>query len=198
MSQEQIGSITLVRHGMTAWAASGQHTSVTDIDLTETGRAQAKALWHYFVDREHHFDGIYTSPLRRARNTAILAGFDPQTHADLHEWRYGRYEGKTTAQIHQENRQWTIFRCGAPEGESSAEVQSRCEKLLQDWENAGHQHILCFGHGHILRALACCWLGLGLEFGDHLHLDAASISRLGWEHSTPAITLWNHCPCTIR
>ncbi|MBU2762231.1 histidine phosphatase family protein [Acidithiobacillus caldus] len=191
MTPQNIRSITMVRHGMTEWAAAGQHTSVTDIDLTEQGRAEAKELWQYFANGEHHFDGVYTSPLRRAHHTAILAGFAPQVYHGLFEWRYGRYEGKTTAEIHQENPQWTIFRCGAPEGETTATVQHRCEQLLQDWEQAGQEHVLCFAHGHILRALACCWLGLGLEFGDHLHLDAASISRLGWEHISPAIELWN-------
>ncbi|WP_308389499.1 histidine phosphatase family protein [Acidithiobacillus sp. AMEEHan] len=191
MNFETIRSITMVRHGETEWSKSGQHTSSTDIDLTAEGREQAKALWTHFAEGEHHFDGIYTSPLRRARHTAVLAGFSPEAHEALHEWRYGRYEGKTTPEIHQENPDWTIFRCGAPEGESGEQVQKRCQQLLQDWADAGHEHVLCFAHGHILRALACCWLGLGLEFGDHLHLDAASISRLGWEHISPAIVLWN-------
>ena len=188
---QQIQSITLVRHGTTEWAASGRHTSITDIDLTAQGREEAKALWQYFERGKHHFDGIYSSPLRRAHHTAVLAGFAPQLHDGLHEWRYGRYEGKTTPEIHQEDPQWTIFRCGAPEGESREQIQARCQQVLHDWRTAGHEHILCFAHGHILRALACCWLGLGLDFGDHLHLDAASISRLGWEHTSPAITLWN-------
>ncbi|MHB1572815.1 MAG: phosphoglycerate mutase family protein [Acidithiobacillus ferrooxidans] len=37
-------SITLVRHGMTEWASSGRHTSVTDVELTAEGRKDAQAL----------------------------------------------------------------------------------------------------------------------------------------------------------
>jgi probable phosphoglycerate mutase len=110
------------------------------------------------------------------------------------EWRYGRYEGKTTAEIHRENPEWSIFRCGGPEGESPEEVGARCDRLLKEWAVTGHRHVLCFAHGHILRALAARWLGLDLRFGDHLHLDPGSISRLGWEHETPALHLWNYCP----
>ncbi len=191
MSLASLRSITLVRHGLTEWAANGQHTSITDVDLTEQGREQAKILWRYFAQGEHHFDGVYSSPLRRALHTAVLAGFSPSLHPKLQEWHYGRYEGKTSAEIHREDPEWTIFRCGAPEGETSAEVRRRCQELLAEWQEAGHERVLCFAHGHILRALACCWLGQDLTFGDHLHMDAGSISRLGWEHETPAIILWN-------
>ncbi|MGC8466662.1 MAG: histidine phosphatase family protein [Acidithiobacillus sp.] len=188
-------TITLVRHGMTEWAAAGRHTSVTDVGLTPTGRDEAMALWHFFRDRGQVYDGIYTSPLKRARHTAILAGFtDAETQDALREWHYGRYEGKTSAEIHEEWPQWTIFRCGAPEGESREAVQRRCHQVLTDWQERGHEHVLCFAHGHILRALACCWMDLDIAFGDHLHLDAGSISCLGYEHASPALLFWNLRP----
>ena len=34
----------LVRHGQTEWSRTGRHTSVTELDLTETGVAQAREL----------------------------------------------------------------------------------------------------------------------------------------------------------
>ena len=36
--------IALVRHGQTAWSKSGQHTSTTDIDLTDEGVHQAMTI----------------------------------------------------------------------------------------------------------------------------------------------------------
>ncbi|MEY2333638.1 histidine phosphatase family protein [Acidithiobacillus ferrianus] len=190
----KVESITLVRHGMTEWAESGKHTSVTDVALTAEGRAEALALWRFLV-AQGHFDGIYSSPMQRAYHTAILAGFsDPELHRGLCEWCYGRYEGMTTAEIHQKDPEWSVFRSGGPGGESPENVRDRCDDLLREWDEKGRRHVLCFAHGHILRALAIRWLGLDLRFGDHLHLDPGSVSQLGWEHGVPALHLWNYRP----
>jgi probable phosphoglycerate mutase len=185
-----IATITLVRHGMTAWASAGRHTSVTDVALTSAGEAQAKALKPYLAETQ--FDAVYSSPLLRARHTAILAGFASATlEADLAEWRYGRYEGKSTMEIQEEDPNWSVFRNGAPGGETPNQVAERCDRLLRLWQQKGHHHILCFSHGHLLRALATRWICQDMDFGDHLHLDPGSVSRLGWEHRTPALRQWN-------
>ncbi|MDA8152454.1 MAG: histidine phosphatase family protein [Acidithiobacillus sp.] len=172
-------SITLVRHGMTEWASSGRHTSVTDVELTAEGRKDAQALRDPLMAMGP-FDGVYSSPKLRALRTALLAGYAvPELSPGLREWGYGRYEGLTTAEIRGRIPTWNIFRCGAPGGESLDAVSARCDELLREWDEKGHRHVLCFAHGDILRALATRWLGLELRFGEHLHLDPGSISRLG-------------------
>ena len=50
---------------------------------------------------------------------------------------------------------------------------------------------LLFGHGHQLRILTACYLGLSPEAARHLFLGTASVSALGVEHEWPAILLWN-------
>ena len=44
---------------------------------------------------------------------------------------------------------------------------------------------------NLLRILAARWCGLGPGVGRYLVLSTARICRLGHEHGTPAITLWN-------
>ena len=66
-------SIWLVRHGETEWSVSGQHTGTTDIALTREGELQAAALGKLLVGRT--FEGVFSSPMRRAWETARIAGF---------------------------------------------------------------------------------------------------------------------------
>ena len=65
--------IYVVRHGETEWSLSGQHTGVTDLPLTDNGRAVARAACDPF-SAEESFALVLTSPLRRARETCELAG----------------------------------------------------------------------------------------------------------------------------
>src|SRR5579863_9685381 len=89
--------VWLMRHGETAWSLSGQHTSRTDLPLTEQGESRAVALGKVLAGRK--FARVFSSPMLRARETCRLAGYTPEITEDLHEWDYGAYEGLTTAQI---------------------------------------------------------------------------------------------------
>ena len=102
--------IFLARHGETAWTISGQHTGLTDLPLTPRGERNARALGE--VLKGVNFAHVFTSPLRRARQTCELAGFGRAAilDKDLVEWNYGDYEGKTTTEIHKQRPDWDLFR----------------------------------------------------------------------------------------
>src|SRR6516164_7866736 len=104
--------VTLVRHGETAWSASGQHTGRTDIPLTEEGERKARALRDRLKDGA--FDRVFTSPLQRAARTCELAGFGAAAvkDDDLLEWNYGDYEGRKTRDIQAARPGWVLFRDG--------------------------------------------------------------------------------------
>ena len=89
--------VYLVRHGETAWSASGRHTGRTDIPLTEGGERKARALGDRL--KGVMFDRVFTSPLQRAARTCSLAGFGAtaKVDPDLLEWDYGDYEGRSPA-----------------------------------------------------------------------------------------------------
>ncbi len=179
----------LVRHGQTEWSLSGQYTSVTDIDLTPAGRRQAESLRDRLDPAD--FGLVLSSPRRRARTTAELAGFTPQIEENLAEWYYGDFEGKTTDQIHQVAPGWQIWRQDPPGGESAQGVVARFQAVVDRVRASGVDKAICFSHGHALRVLALCWIGVGVEHGGSFPLETASLSVLGEDEGLPAILSWN-------
>ena len=108
--------VVLVRHGETEWSRDGRHTGRTDVPLTERGEEQARKVG--VALRARSFALVLSSPLQRALETARLAGFSPDVREELREWDYGEYEGRRTAEIRRAVPDWTIWRYGAPGGES--------------------------------------------------------------------------------
>lgn len=185
---EQI--IYLLRHGETKWTVTGQHTSITDLPLTENGVLEAKALAKSLEGIA--FDHVFCSPLLRARETCKIAGFSRVAHYDdaLFEWRYGAYEGKTSQEICKEHPGWNIFTSNPPGGETAEEIRCRIDAFLAKIKPLKGA-IALFSSGHISRALAARWVGCPVSFGKSLILSTASKSILSFEHGHPAIALWN-------
>lgn len=188
-----VSEIWLVRHGETEWSRSGQHTGRTDIPLTEHGREQASALQPVLAGVD--FDHVWCSPLQRARTTCELAGFAARAVIDprLLEWDYGVFEGRTTAEIRQQQPGWRIWSSPVQGGEDLAAVQARARDLLQSLLQL-QGRVALFAHAHILRVLAGCWIADSAAMGAHLVLGTASVSVLGFDRETRAIRQWNAVP----
>ena len=184
-------TLYLVRHGQTAWSASGQHTSYTDLDLTDTGVEQARSLRER-LDPDA-FGLVLSSPRLRARRTAALAGFaEPEITEDLAEWNYGDYEGRTSVEIRRDfHPGWRLWFNGCPNGESAYEVRARLTRVVHRVRASGVDRAICFGHGHASRVLALCWLDFPLIFGQSFPLEVASVSVLGKEKESWAVLRWN-------
>ena len=180
----------LIRHGETAWSQSGKHTGRTDEPLSEEGEQRAAALGRLLGG--HEFALVLCSPLLRARETCrIAAPRGPvELDADLLEWDYGQYEGLLTADIRKSVPGWTVWRDGVPGGETIADVAHRASRAIAR-ARAAEGDVAIFAHGHFLRVLAACWLGMAPEMGAHFALGTASLSKLGYERETPVITGWN-------
>jgi len=184
-------ALWIVRHGETEWSASGQHTSVTDLPLTEAGRRQAAAVRQVLGDLTPAL--VLSSPRRRALETAELAGLRvDDTTEDLAEWFYGAYEGKTTAEIRAEKPDWTIWRDGPRDGERAADVQQRADRVLgRAIRSLPDGPVVLVGHGHFSRVLGARWIGLPVAAGGNLLLGTAAPSLLGVQYGLPVIDRWN-------
>jgi broad specificity phosphatase PhoE len=180
--------VVLVRHGETEWSRDLRHTGRTDVPLTEAGEQQARTVGEALRVRE--FSLVLSSPLRRALDTARVAGFEPERWDDLAEWDYGEYEGRRTVEIREEVPDWTIWRYGARGGESVQEIGARVDRVVEELRRA-EGDVLVFAHGHVLRVLAARWLGLEPGDGRLFALDSATLSVLGYEREQPVIHMWN-------
>lgn len=92
----------LVRHGETDWNRQHRIQGSTDIPLNDLGRKQALRTAR-LLSRQS-WDGIYSSPLQRACETAAIIGAElglgaPQTLATLVERHYGVAEGLTDREL---------------------------------------------------------------------------------------------------
>src|SRR5512132_1743282 len=185
----------LGRHGETAWTISRQHTGMTDLPLTAQGEGEALRLGERLEGLT--FAAVLTSPLRRAVRTCELAGFASmaKVEADLMEWNYGAYEGRTSADIHAERPDWQLFRDGCPGGESPDQIGARADRVVRR-VRVIEGNTLLFSSGHFLRVFVARWLGLEPGAGRYFVLGTASLSAVGYEHdrSEPAIHLWNEIP----
>ena len=184
--------VFLVRHGETAWTLTGQHTSSTDIPLTEKGRSVAAGLAPVLTKID--FALVLTSPLKRARETCELAGFAGrcEIEPDLMEWNYGEYEGLTSDQIKTRTPGWLLFRDGCPGGETPEQIGARADRVVERVRDVKGD-VLVFSSGHFLRVFGARSLGLDAASGRYLLLSTASLSALSYEHNLaePVIRLWN-------
>ena len=85
----------IMRHGTTDWNVLHKLQGRTDIPLNEDGRAMARAAHDACLNT--HFDLCYSSPLKRAAETAeiLLSGRNIPIRTDdrLMEMSFGVYEG---------------------------------------------------------------------------------------------------------
>jgi 2,3-bisphosphoglycerate-dependent phosphoglycerate mutase len=97
--------LVLVRHGESTWNLSNRFTGWTDVDLTPTGVAQARAAGRLLKEGGYEFDRAYTSVLKRAIWTLWYA-LDEMERTWLpvtNEWRlnerhYGALQGLNKAE----------------------------------------------------------------------------------------------------
>jgi 2,3-bisphosphoglycerate-dependent phosphoglycerate mutase len=97
--------LVLIRHGESEWNKENRFTGWKDIDLSEKGRAEAKAAGQLLKAEGFTFDEAYTSVLKRAIRTlwTILDEMDlmwiPETKSWLlNERHYGGLQGLNKAE----------------------------------------------------------------------------------------------------
>ena len=155
-------TLLFLRHGQTDWNAQGLFQGRTDIPLNETGRKQAREQAKALLSHEPPVDAIYASPLKRAVETAEIAGqalrLPIHTDERLVERCFGDLEGTPIVRGLGEEG---LARHGA---ESFAALHGRVKGFLDDIA-ARHpgQCVLVAAHGNVGRMVQYCVHGGGAD-----------------------------------
>jgi broad specificity phosphatase PhoE len=158
--------VYFVRHGQTDWNVAHRLQGQADIDLNETGRAQARrngARLAELIDEPERFDFV-ASPLRRTRETMELLrkamDLDPWAYRldpRLMEVHFGDWQGYTLAELDAKvpgtsaaraMDKWNFVPPG--EGAESYEMLSR---RLMPWFEELRVPTVCVTHGGFFRVL---------------------------------------------
>ncbi|MEZ0342682.1 acid phosphatase [Mycobacterium sp. pV006] len=176
--------LILLRHGETEWSITGQHTSRTDLDLTDRGRRQARAAADVLEHLNLQQPYVACSPRRRAVQTAELAGLRVDAlDSSIVEWDYGDYEGRTTEEIRQTVPDWLVWTHGCPGGETTAQVCARADTAVASaLAHLQTRDVVFVGHGHFSRAVITRWIEQPVYEGIRFAMPAVSVAVCGFEH----------------
>lgn len=147
--------LAILRHGQTNFNVEHRYTGTTDVPLNETGRAEARA-----AGAAPWVNLVYTSPLRRARETAAICF----PHAvqrpvrDLQEMHFGRWQGHNRDELAGDAAFDAWYASGwalrAPGGESRGDQEKRVAaalaRIVADAEAAGSELVVVAAHGGVV------------------------------------------------
>lgn len=152
-------NIYFVRHGETEWNKEGRLQGWLNSELTENGKKQAAILREQL---QVSFDKIYSSPSKRAVDTAMIITNDEKSiilDNRLKEIHLGSWQGRLISDIEKEDADRYAVYCHSPEqyipdnGESIEQLKMRMGDFLQDCLQEQAENVLVVTHGVSIRAL---------------------------------------------
>jgi broad specificity phosphatase PhoE len=196
----ELQEILLVRHGESTANAKGIWQGQMEFPLSERGRAQASLAGHGLSSEP--FEGLYSSPLSRAFETAEIirdrAGFAGQVVPvdGLSERNGGILEGHTWAEQEHRNPELAKKFLAIPEeerwalvgAETDEEVIARFEEALSSIRalHPDGTRIVVVSHGGVMRAFLRKLFGPEVLPGAQRAANA-SITRLQWGETRPRL-----------
>lgn len=194
----------LIRHGQTLWNQEGRYQGDKDIDLTKEGIRQARLTAEYLSDV--NFSNIYSSPLKRAVDTAniinkINKGKNLKiiTRDNLKEMHFGEWEGMKFEQLGkvfpEEFHQWLNdpYNYCPTGGESFKQVKERSIKEIENIvkENEEGSNVAVVAHGGVILSILVYWLQIPLPRWRSIILHQGAINIAVVDRGFPYISTIN-------
>lgn len=192
--------IIFVRHGETRWNREERVQGVSDIELSEEGRKQARKLATALKNRT--ISAIYSSPLSRALETARIInvhhGLPIQIREELMEMNQGLFEGVSFRELMVKEREflsrWIKDPASVtmPQGESLWEVQRRAWTVMEEIMAKGLD-CLIVSHSFTLATILCRMVGLHLSRFRQVSMKPASFTVVRVVGGKGEIETLNEC-----
>lgn len=182
--------LILVRHGRTSANAAGLLQGRMDLPLDAVGIEQAERLGLAFRDVPR----VISSPLLRARETALRIRDTIEIDERWQEIAYGIYEGRPQSDVPSE--EWERWRNDPQHcvegGESLTSLMERTNSALDDLaDDAREQNIVVVSHVSPIKAAVAWALGVGIEISWRSRLDQASVCRIAVGARGPSLVSFN-------
>lgn len=172
-----------------------------EVPLNHKGILQAKRIAK--IISRLKIDAVYTSPLKRALQTAKIVArgikvpltIDPQ----LTEVNFGRWEGRHFERLVHDKAYHRYMKSPlttkVPGGETMSDVQKRGLAALRLASRDYPQgRLLLVTHGDVIRAILCHYLRLPLAQFRRLWIDNGSLTALEVSSPWPVCTFINYVP----
>ncbi len=155
----------VIRHGETEWNLKGLYQGQTDTNLTERGIRQAELTADALSKIK--FEAIYSSPLKRAKDTAQkiaekTGNKEIRVIDNLTEISHGLWEGKTYEEVQKEYpnllKMWRLNPAEVvmPQGESLSDVKERLIKALSIiFFETPKGNVCIVSHDAVIKVLLC-------------------------------------------
>lgn len=197
-------TLTLVRHA--ECALGGRYVGRSDPPLSALGRAQAAALGRTLATEP--FAAVYSSPLRRALDTARAIarhhGVAVEAMDALAELDFGAWEGLTYDEIARRDPDRLARWVEGPEsvappgGETLAALHERAlDAVAAIRARHPEDAVAVVSHGGPLRAVVCEALGTGPAGHWRVRVDPAGVSALDWRPEGATLARLN-CTCHLH
>lgn len=193
----EVVAVTLVRHGRTAFNASGRIQGRVDNPLDDLGRRQAAAVAEALSSEVRGGALVIHSPLVRAAETARAiaerGGVATMVDPDWIELDYGDFDGLHQSQV--DARTWAAWRADAgfrpPNGESLLDVEHRVHSAIERIRGLGVRSVIVVSHVSPIKAAVTLALGVEAGIAWRTRLDPASVCRIELSKGGAALVGFN-------
>jgi broad specificity phosphatase PhoE len=194
-----MAELILARHGETVWNVEKVYRGRTDVNLDEVGIEQAELLGKYLSNWE--LDAIYSSPLKRALDTAnIIARYQKigvQIAEGLIDFDYGKWQSLPEQEAKRLyptlHKEWhnNPHKVKMPGGESLEDVRRRAIGVVDDVLSKYQGSVVLVSHRVVNKVLICFLLGLDNSHFWNIKQDVGGITVFNYVDGRFVLTRHN-------